>query len=59
MEIIQEPDSDKFESLFEKLKKEKEKKEVFYLFMKTFDKIQEVRKYFFILDIVQRRIKQK
>ena len=59
MEIIQEPDSDKFESLFEKLKKEKEKKEVFYLFMKTFDKIQEVRKNFFILDIVQRRIKQK
>ena len=59
MEIIQEPDSDKFESFFEKLKKEKEKKEVFYLFMKTFDKIQEVRKYFFMLDIVQRRIKQK
>ena len=59
MEIIQEPDSDKFGSLFEKLKKEKEKNELFYLFMKTFDKIQEVRKYFFMLDIVQRRIKQK
>ena len=43
---MQEPDSDKFESLFEKLKKEKEKKEVFYLFMKTFDKLQEVSKFF-------------
>ena len=46
--IFQEPDSDKFENLFEKLKKEKEKKEIFYLFMKTYDKIQEVRIYFFI-----------
>ena len=45
---FQEPDSDKFENLFEKLKKEKEKKEIFYLFMKTYDKIQEVRIYFFI-----------
>ena len=44
---FQEPDSDKFENLFEKLKKEKEKKEIFYLFMKTFDKIQEVNIYFF------------
>ena len=43
---MQEPDSDKFESLFEKLKKEKEKKEVFYLFMKTFDKLQEVSSFF-------------
>ena len=46
---MQEPDSDKFETLFEKLKKEKEKKEVFYLFMKTFDKIQEVRNFFNVL----------
>ena len=46
--IFQEPDSDKFENLFEKLKKEKEKKEIFYLFMKTYDKIQEVSINFFI-----------
>ena len=46
--IFQEPDSDKFENLYEKLKKEKEKKEIFYLFMKTYDKIQEVSIYFFI-----------
>lgn len=45
---LQEPDIDKFESLFEKLKKEKEKKEIFYLFMKTFDKIQGVSNIFFI-----------
>ena len=29
--------------------KEKEKKEIFYLFMKTFDKIQEVRNFFNVL----------
>ena len=46
--MFQVPDSQKFENLYEKLKKEKEKKEIFYLFMKTYDKIQEVRIFFFI-----------
>ena len=48
---IQHLDSEIFESLYKKLKHEKEKKEIFYLFMKTFDKLEEVSKYIFISNI--------
>ena len=46
--IIQHLDSNEFECLYKKLKQEKEKKEAFFLFMKTFEKIEEVNNFIFI-----------
>ena len=54
---IQELDSDKFESLYNILKIEKEKKEPFYLFMKTFDKIEEVNSNFYYIFLYSSEMK--